>query len=136
MSDQPNEEARPVRRQPTLRMATLAVQNMISSASNETNRSSIRDLASEMLLPISSVLLIAAICVNAQPLIKAACFILPLAALAYYLYRRIGVISTFSSRQAYMTRCLLLATFMMGGTFALFFIYIMAYILEVVVRVH
>jgi hypothetical protein len=125
-SDQPAQEKAGPRRHPTLKMASLAVQNMVSAGSSESNRAGMKDLASEILLPVSCVLLIVAICIS-QPIIKGCTFLLPIAALSYYLYRRIGVVSTFNSRQAYLMRCLLLATFALGGTFALFFVFVAGY---------
>jgi hypothetical protein len=127
--DQPNPEEPAHRRQPTLKMATLAFQNMLASSQVEDRRSGRKDLISEIMLPLSSILLICAICFSGDPMLKALTFLAPLAATAYYLYRRFGVIATFDSRQAYITWRLLTATFLFGGTFALFCVYGMGYLL-------
>jgi hypothetical protein len=113
------------RRQGTMKMATLAFQNLNIQAER---RAGIKDSISEALLPISYVLLIVAVCMSAHPMVKALTFTLPLAAFCYYIYRRVGVIATFDNRQAFLTWRLLIATFLFGGTFALWAVYTLAYI--------
>lgn len=128
LPEQPNQQAAH-RRNPTLKMATLAFQNLMQ-AKNEDPRSSRKDLVSELMLPLSSILLIIAILMPESPALKAACFLLPIAALGYYFYRRFGVIATFDQRQAYIMWRLLGAMFIMGGTFAMFCVYGLAYVMS------
>jgi hypothetical protein len=114
------------RRQGTMKMAKLALQNLSGAVDDDVRKSSAKDRWSEILLVASSLLLIAAISVPGQPFVKTCAFLVPLAAFAYYIYRRIGIVATFDTRQAYLAWRLLAAAFLFGGTFALFAVYVVA----------
>jgi hypothetical protein len=129
-----NPETQAHRRQGTMKMATLAFQNIVSTEGQAYRKGNSKDFLSELMLPISCVLLIAAIVFSGEPMVKSIAFVLPLLAFAYYLYRRIGVLATFETRQAFLTWRLLIATFLFGGTFALFTVYVLAYISQVLMR--
>jgi hypothetical protein len=131
--DRPPERSEAERRHPTMQMAKLAVHNMLQE---QKKRSSRKDFVSELMLPLSCILLIVAISFTAAPWIKALSFIPPLAAFAYYIYRRVGVIGTLEQRHAALMSRLLIGTFMFGGTFALFCVYILAYVAEAFMRKH
>src|SRR5438309_1200482 len=104
MADNPKPQ-----RQDTFASAAAAVRHMRQSAVKEFRRDG--DFSSELLLPISSLLLIIAIWIPGQPEIKATAFLLPLGAFLYYLCLRVGIANTFSGRQAYLTWHILIATF-------------------------
>ncbi|HEY9790358.1 MAG TPA: hypothetical protein V6D22_08165 [Candidatus Obscuribacterales bacterium] len=122
------------RRQGTMKMATLAFQNLNSMQTEAYRKGNSKDFVSELMLPISCVLLIAAIVFSGEPMVKAVAFVLPLLAFAYYLYRRIGVLATFEPRQAFLAWRLLIATFLFGGTFALFTVYVLAYVSQMLMH--
>lgn len=121
------------RRRGTMKMATLALHNMLSQE-GEGRRASRKDFISELMLPVSCGLLIMAICLSGNPALKSCAFVLPLCAFGYYIYRRIGVVATFDNRQAYLIWRLLISTFLFGGTFALFSVYVLAYISQLLMR--
>jgi hypothetical protein len=132
-SNLPPERSEAERRHPTMKMAKLAVHNMMQEQKRRTSK---KDFISELMLPLSCVLLAAAISFPAGPWIKALAFMPPMLAFAYYIYRRIGIIGTLETRQAALISRLLIGCFMFGGTFALFGIYVFAFIAEKVVHPH
>lgn len=109
-------------RQPVFAQLAGAIAFMSSSANNESRRSG--DLSNAILLPISCALLMAAICLANTPQLKALSFTVPLFTFSYYIATRIGIVRTFSSRQAYLTWHILIATFLLGGTASLFLVYV------------
>jgi hypothetical protein len=109
-------------RQPPLQAMGSALQYLRSSAHIEFKRESDAQVA--MLLPISCVMLIAAILLPAPPAIKALAFCAPLAAFFYYIATRIGIVKTFSQRQAYLTWHILIATFLLGGTITMMLLFL------------
>jgi hypothetical protein len=109
-------------RLPPLQQFTTAVSYMRDSANNEFKRAG--DARNAMLLPISCLLLVTSICISCPPQLRVAAFIVPLFCFAYYIAMRIGIVRTFNTRQAYLTWHVLIATFLMGGTFALFLVYV------------
>jgi RsiW-degrading membrane proteinase PrsW (M82 family) len=109
-------------RQPPIQQLLGAIAFMSTSANNESKRSG--DTANAILLPISCALLVAAICLANTPQLKALGFALPLITFSYYISIRIGIVKTFTSRQAYLTWHILIATFLLGGTTSLFLVYV------------
>jgi RsiW-degrading membrane proteinase PrsW (M82 family) len=109
-------------RLPPLQQLATAVNYMREAANNEFKRAG--DTRNAMLLPISCLLLVASICVSCPPQLRAVTFVVPLFCFTYYIANRIGIVRTFNPRQAYLTWHVLIATFLMGGTFALFLVYV------------
>jgi hypothetical protein len=116
-------------RQPSFASAAAAIRHMRACSAQETRRGG-KDFTSELLLPISSLMLIVAIWMPGPAQIRAVAFLLPLCSFFYYLTLRIGVVATFNSRQAYLTWHMLIATFLFGGTSALFGFYVVAYLMR------
>lgn len=102
--------------------AGAAFAHMRASSVTEYKRG--EDKPSAWALPLSCVLLFAAIVLPAIPAVKAAAFVLPIAAFTFYIMARLGIVSTFNSRQAYLTWHILIATFLLGGSFSLFMLYV------------
>ncbi len=109
-------------RQPLINQVTSAVVYMSRSAQTESQRT--RDTANAILLPISCVLLMLAICLTNTPELKVITFALPLITFSYYIATRIGITNTFTPRQAYLSWHILIATFLLGGTMSLFLVYL------------
>lgn len=121
------------KRQPIMQQVGESFAYMRSSAQSEFKRGS--DKANAIVLPVACVLLIAAISINASPQLKAMSFLAPMAAFIYYLSVRIGIVRTMNSRQAYLTFHMLIATFLLGGTVALFLL-VMFTVLLLMLNVH
>lgn len=108
-------------RLPPLQQLSAAVAYMREAANSEFKRAG--DTRNAMLLPVSCVLLVTSICLSCPPALRALAFVVPLFCFMYYIANRIGIVRTFNPRQAYLTWHVLIATFLMGGTFALFLVY-------------
>jgi len=65
-----------------------------------------------------------AICLANTPELKVISFTLPLITFGYYIATRIGIVNTFTPRQAYLNWHILIATFLLGGTASLFLVYV------------
>lgn len=109
-------------RRPLIIQVMSAIAYMSRSAQTESQRT--RDTANAILLPISCVLLMLAICLTNTPELKVLTFALPLITFAYYIATRIGIANTFTPRQAYLNWHILIATFLLGGTTSLFLVYL------------
>jgi hypothetical protein len=109
-------------RQPPMQAMGSALEFLRSSAYIEFKRESDAQVA--MLLPLSCILLIAAMLLPAPPPIKALSFGAPLAAFVYYIATRIGIVKTFTQRQAYLTWHILIATFLLGGTLTMMLLFL------------
>jgi hypothetical protein len=109
-------------RQPLLSQLISSIAFMSSSAHTESRRSD--DWTNAILLPVSCALLVAAICLANTPQLKAISFAVPLVTFSYYIATRIGIVRTFTARQAYLTWHILIATFLLGGTTCLFLVYV------------
>jgi hypothetical protein len=110
-------------RQPTLQQAAEAFQYMRESTRIEVKRGT--DKANAAVLPVACILLIVAISITATPALKALSFLAPMAAFSYYVAARVGIVRTMNSRQAYLTFHMLIATLLLGGTMALFFLFVL-----------
>ena len=122
----PAAEEGQARRQPVGESAEAGFKHMLESYKSEVRRGD--DFRSEIVLPVSCALLVAAILYpDAHPMARAAVFILPLAAFGYYLYLRIGIAATMNNRQAFLTWRLMTVCFLLGGTFTMFAIYTLAW---------
>lgn len=108
-------------RMPIMQQLGTAVAYMRESANSEFKRAG--DTRNAILLPISCFLLVVAILLSCPPQLRALSFLVPLVCFGYYIANRIGIVRTFSPRQAYLTWHVLIATFLMGGTFTLFLVY-------------
>ena len=109
--------------------AAAALKHMRQSAKDAIRRT--EDFTSELMLPISCILLIIAIWIPGIPQVKAVIFLAPLFAFLYYLRLRIGIACTFNKRQAYLTWHILIATFLLGGTASLVGVYVVAYLTRI-----
>jgi hypothetical protein len=105
-------------RQPIMQQVCESFDYMRLCTKTEFKRGS--DKLNAAVLPFACVLLILAICTVSTPQLKALSFLAPMAAFIYYLSARIGIVRTMNTRQAYLTFHMLLATFLLGGTVALF----------------
>jgi len=106
---------------PIMQQLGTAIQYMRASANTESKRQG--DLQNAMLLPVSCLLLVFAICMSCTPQLRMVAFMVPLFCFMYYIARRIGVVRTLTPRQAYLTWHVLIATLLLGGTLALFMVY-------------
>lgn len=109
-------------RQPAMQAFASAIEYLRSAAYIEFKRES--DAKNALLLPLSCILLITAILLPAPPALKALSFCAPLGAFFYYIATRIGIVKTFSQRQAYLTWHILIATFLLGGTLTLMLLFL------------
>jgi hypothetical protein len=108
-------------RLPLMKQLAVSVGYMRECANSEFKRAG--DARNAMFLPVSCALLVVAICMSCPPQLRALSFMVPLFCFAYYIANRIGIVRTFSPRQAYLTWHILIATFLIGGTFTLFLVY-------------
>lgn len=119
-------------RRPVLTQVGEAIAYMRDSANTESKRAG--DTSNAILLPISCVLLVAAILLQCSPHLKMIAFAVPLFTFSYYIANRIGIVKTFTQRQAYLTWHILIATLLLGGTATLFFVYTGAFIVMTATR--
>ena len=108
-------------RLPLFQQLSTSVGYMRESANTEFKRAG--DVQNALLLPISCLLLVVAICMSCPAPLRMVSFMVPLFCFSYYIANRIGIVRTFNARQAYLTWHVLIATFLLGGTFALFLVY-------------
>jgi hypothetical protein len=108
-------------RLPLMKQMAESIGYMRECANTEFKRAG--DSRNALLLPVSCALLVVAICMSCPPQLRMLSFMVPLFCFSYYIANRIGIVRTFSPRQAYLTWHILIATFLIGGTFTLFLVY-------------
>jgi hypothetical protein len=111
------------KREPIVSALCSSISYLRESAAVEGTKRQI-DLVASAMLPVSSLLLVMAICLIATPQIKMLSFLIPVLALGYFVATRIAIVKTMNQRQAYLTWHILLATFMLGAAFSLFMCYV------------
>ena len=117
-------------RPPLLPTIISSIQYMRASAEEEGKNLRGSDLGSVVLLPVSCLLLVVASWAFSSAEIRAVLFVLPLMAFFYYIGIRLGIVRSFSTRQAYVTWHILVATFLLGCTFTLFLAFVKEAILK------
>ncbi len=80
------------------------------------------DTPSVILLPASCLVLVLIAWSGASPSVLSGLFVLPLAAFFYYIGSRLGIVKSLTTRQAYLMWHILMATFLLGVTFAVFLV--------------